>query len=437
MADPRETAYHLLYNCRHSGAYSNIAFDSYISKGALSDDEKRFAAALAYGTLERLVTLDRIIAERSKIPMDKLSNEAVCVLQMGLYQLLYMKSVPQSAAVNESVRLVKHMMKNPSAAGFVNGVLRSFIRDGMPLPVSKDREDELSLEYSCPKWLVHKWLDEYGEKTVLSLLESSVGKPPVTLRANTLKCSARELLDALSRDGFKAAVNDKIPDCVQLLSGGDIENSLAFKNGLFHVQDISSQICCMALDPKEGDILIDVCSAPGGKAFTCAELMKDSGKLYALDLHEKRVSLIKSGAERLGIKCITAAANDARKVNASLPKADKVLCDVVCSGLGVIRRKPEIKYKKPEELTRLPAIQYEILKTSAQYLKDGGVIVYSTCTVSKAENEQVVEKFLQENKVFTPINVCENLGLNEPFVTMTPDMFGGDGFFIAKLKKDG
>lgn len=437
MADPRETAFRLLFNCRHSGAYSNIAFDSYISKGTLTDEEKRFAAALAYGTLERLVTLDRIISERSKIPVDKLSNEAVCVLQMGLYQLLYMKSVPQSAAVNESVRLVKHMMKNPSAAGFVNGVLRSFIRDGMPLPVPKDREDELSLKYSCPRWLVHKWLNEYGEKTALSLLESSVGKPPVTLRANTLKCSARELVDVLSKDGFKAAVNDNISGCVQLLSGGDIENSHAYKNGLFHVQDISSQICCLALDPCEGDILIDMCSAPGGKAFTCAELMKDSGSLIALDLHEKRVSLIKSGAERLGIQCITAAANDARKVNASLLKADKVLCDVVCSGLGVIRRKPEIKYKEPEELTRLPEIQYEILKSSAQYVKDGGVLVYSTCTVSKAENEQVVERFLLENKGFTPVNVCDDIGLKEPFVTMTPEMFGGDGFFIAKFTKDG
>ncbi len=437
MADPRETAYHLLYNCRHSGAYSNIAFDSYISKGALSDEEKRFAAALAYGTLERLVTLDRIIAERSKIPVDKLSNEAVCVLQMGLYQLLYMKSVPPSATVNESVRLVKHMMKNPSAAGFVNGVLRSFLRDGMPLPVPKGKEDELSLKFSCPQWLVHKWLKEYGEKTALSLLESSVGKPPVTLRANTLKCSAQQLVDALLQDGYKAAVNDKIPDCVQLLSGGDIENTLAFKNGLFHVQDISSQICCMALDPKEGDIVIDVCSAPGGKAFTCAQLMKDSGSLIALDLHDKRVSLIKSGAERLGIKCITAAVNDARKVSVSLPKADKVLCDVVCSGLGVIRRKPEIKYKDPEELKRLPEIQSEILKSSAQYVKYGGVLVYSTCTVSKAENEQVVEKFLQENKGFMPVNVCDDMGLKEPFVTMTPEMFGGDGFFIAKLKKDG
>lgn len=433
--DARAVAYRLLFNCSEKKTYSNIALDGYLKNSGLAPENKRFAAALAYGTLERLYTLDRIIAEYSNKPVDKLSIQVRCALQLGFYQLLYMDSVPQSAAVNESVKLVKRYMKDTAAAGYVNGVLRSFIRSGMKLPEAADKLDGLAMRYSCPPWLVHKWFEEYTENQAMSLLESSVGRPTITVRVNTLKCSAQELAKLLSADGFETAENKTLPNCLDIVRGEDIENSNAYREGLFHVQDISSQICCQALELSENDTLIDVCSAPGGKAFTCAELMNGKGSIIACDLHEKRVALIKRGAQRLGLNNITASVNDARKLNSDLPKADKVLCDVVCSGLGVIRRKPEIKYKSPDELKRLPDIQYEILKTSSQYVKDGGVLVYSTCTVSKAENERVVERFLQENKDFEPVSVCEELDLNEPFVTMTPDMFGGDGFFIAKLKR--
>lgn len=436
MNTPREVAYKLLYSCGEKGAYSNLAFDGFISKSELSPADRKFAAALSYGTLERLVTLDRIIASRSKIAIDKLSPQVKCVLRLGLYQLLYMDTVPDSAAVNESVKLIKRVYRQGAAVGFVNAVLRGFIRDGKMLPKPTDKTDALSLEYSCPRWLIQKWLSEYSEDQVLSILKSSLGRPPVTLRVNTTKCNAQQLADMLSADGYEIRANCYLDNCIDVLSGGSIESTKAYADGLFHVQDVSSQLCCEALELQDTDTLLDVCSAPGGKAFTCAELMHGKGRVVACDLHAKRVSLIEQGAKRLGLDNITAYVNDAKIKNEELPLADKVLCDVVCSGLGVIRRKPEIKYKKPEELCPLPEIQYSILETSSLYVKKGGTLIYSTCTLSKSENEDVVQRFLKEHDCFEAVNVssCRE-GMTAPFVTLTPDMYGGDGFFIAKIKR--
>lgn len=432
----RELAFRLLYNCRVNGAFSNLAFDSAIEKSGLSSADRRFAAALSYGTLERLVTIDRIIEGCLKRPALGLDEDIRCVLQLGVYQLLFMDSVPDSAAVNESVKLVKSVCRARSAAGLVNAVLRSLLRSGKAIPEGKDYADTLSIKYSCPRWLVEKWLDEYSEQQTMSLLESSLGKPPVTLRVNTLRCTREELIEKLSAEGIDAEKSSIAENAVNLLSGGAIEYSKAFAEGLFHVQDLASQLCCEALELSCENTLIDVCAAPGGKSFTCAEIMGGRGQIFSLDLHEKRVSLIRNGAERLGLRNITAFANDAKAVNPNIKAADRVLCDVPCSGLGVIRRKPEIKYKDPADLSGLPEIQLQILTASAGYVAVGGLLVYSTCTVSRAENERVVESFLKGNGCFEPVNVSERIaGMNKPFVTLTPDMFGSDGFFIAKLRR--
>lgn len=436
MITPREVAYRLIYSCQEKGAYSNLAFDGAISKSGLSAADRKFAAALSYGTLERLVTLDRIIAQRSNIASDKLSMQVKCVLQLGLYQILYMDSVPDSAAVNESVKLIKKVYRSGGTVGFVNAVLRGFIRDGKKLPEPEDRIDELSMKYSCPRWLIEKWLGEYSEQQAMSMLKSSLGRPPVTLRVNTTKCTISELCDALTSEGYEVCRSSNVCDVIEVESSAGLENTAAYANGLFHVQDISSQLCCEALELEAADTLLDVCSAPGGKAFTCAEIMQGKGRVIACDLHAKRVSLIEKGAARLGLENITAAVNDAKLYNESFPLADKVLCDVVCSGLGVIRRKPEIKYKSPQELEGLPEIQYRILETSSGYVRKGGILVYSTCTLSKAENEEVVQRFLRTHDEFEAVNVSDSRdGMKQPFVTLTPDMYGGDGFFIAKMKR--
>lgn len=225
-------------------------------------------------------------------------------------------------------------------------------------------------------------------------------------------------------------------NCIRLEKAGDIEKCAPFRQGLFHVQDISSQLCCLTLRPVVNETVLDVCAAPGGKSFTLAELMGNNGKLYSMDLHDMRVGLIEDGAARLGIKIITAMQNDASKFNGALPQADRVLCDVPCSGFGVIRRKPEIKYKPPEEFAGLPEIQYQILETSARYVKSGGTLVYSTCTLSRAENDDVADRFAASHPEFMPI--VQPVPLSAPGDykrTYCPDENGGDGFFTASFRR--
>ncbi len=436
MENSRETALRLLTKLESNLSYSNILLDDALKKSSLSAQDKKFVSALFYGTLERRLTLDRLIALYSKNPGSKLSVRVRNILRMGFYQLLYMDSVPDSAAVDESVKLAKRG-SNQSAGGFVNAMLRAFIRNGKKLPEGGNETERLSIEYSCPEWLVEKWLDEYGRDVTMALLETSVGQAPTTVRANTLKASEDEVVSALQADGFGCERIGYADGCIKLRGSGSVERSEAYKKGLVHVQDLSSQICCKVLDAQPGDVVLDMCSAPGGKAFTIAQLMDNKGEIYAFDLHENRVRLIARGAKRLGISIIKAGTNDAKRFNDSVPQADRILCDVPCSGLGVIRRKPEIKYKDSEEFLRLPEIQYEILDTSSKYLKPGGILVYSTCTCSRAENDKVVEEFLSIHSDFEPCPLGKGVqGFeNEYKVTITPKNFGSDGFFIAKLRK--
>ncbi len=437
MADARLTAVKMLLKMEDSESFSNILLDSVLSEAQLNDRDKAFATALFYGVTERKMTLDYIIRQNSKLPFEKLDKAAVAILRLGLYQLLYMESVPESAAVNESVKLCKKL-KLFSAQGFVNGMLRSFVRNGKKVSyLGVDRAERLSVEYSCPRWLVDKWIEEYDVEHTLQALKASVGRPPVYARVNTLKTTADKLITELAKDKITAVKYAGLDDCVILDKTGDIEKTKAFKSGLFHVQDISSQLCCLTLRPVVNETVIDICAAPGGKSFTMAELMGNNGSLYSLDLHDMRVGLIEDGAERLGIRIIKAKQNDGTKYNSELPQADRVLCDVPCSGLGVIRRKPEIKYKDPAEFRELPDIQRRILETASKYVKVGGTLVYSTCTMSRAENDEVVEAFAEVHPEFSPIvqTVPYASAENSYKRTYFPDENGGDGFFTASFRR--
>ena len=437
MADPRLTVVKMLMKMDSSEAYSNLLLDHVFSESDLSERDKAFAAALFYGVLERRLTLDYIIQKNSKIPFAKLDPAAVAILRAGLYQLLYMDSVPDSAAVNESVKLCKKL-KCFSAQGFVNGMLRSFIRGGKKISyIGLEPEKRLSVEYSCPEWLTAKLIREYGTEFAVKALKASVGRPPVYARVNTLKTTTEKLLTELSKHKIKAEAYPGLENCIKLEKPGDIEKCAPFRQGLFHVQDISSQLCCLTLRPVVNETVLDVCAAPGGKSFTLAELMGNNGRLYSMDLHDMRVGLIEDGAARLGIKILTAMQNDASKFNGQLPQADRVLCDVPCSGLGVIRRKPEIKFKSPEDFAGLPEIQYQILETSARYVKPGGTLVYSTCTLSCAENDDVAKRFAAAHPEFLPIvqPVPYAGAAGEPMRTYCPDENGGDGFFTAAFRR--
>ena len=435
MVNTRAITLKLLKKIHTDKSYSNILLDKTLSEIECSPQEKKFISALFYGVIERMITLDAVINKFSKVKTNKLDVDVLIILRMGIYQLLYMDSVPDSAAVNESVKLAKKC-KNPSLSGFVNGVLRSFIRSDKELPVGKTETEKLSVLYSCPEWLVDKWISEYGKEITNSMLESSIGKAPVTIRLNTLKAKASEIITLLESDGFKLE-ETFLENCYRISGGVAVENSKAYKLGLFYVQDISSQLCSLSLDACEGETVIDVCAAPGGKTFTTAIKMNNKGSVYSLDLHENRVKLIKDGAERLGLTNVITMANNAKVFNDNLPMADRVLCDVPCSGLGVIRRKPEIKYKNPEDFERLSEIQYEILVTSSKYLKSGGILVYSTCTLSKAENEDIINRFLKEHSDFTGVAVNSNYDeLSDYCATIIPEYFNSDGFFIAKFKRN-
>lgn len=434
MVNSRKFVVRLLTKLDENASYSNIILDNALKKSELTSQDKKFASALFYGVLERQITLDEIIKSLSKNPKNKISNNVRNILRTGLYQLKYMDSVPDSAAVDEAVKLAKKD-RNPAVSGYVNGMLREFIRNDKELPKRSDPMEALALEYSCPVWLVKKWNSEYGRKVCLSMLETSVGQAPTSVRINTVFHDMNSTLDMLLQDGVTFEKNSILPDSFNVCFSHSVENTKAYNDGRFHVQDLSSQLCCAALEPQENDTVLDMCSAPGGKTFTIAEIMKNHGRVLAFDLHENRVKLIKSGADRLGLSCVKAEVNNAKIFNPEMSMADKVLCDVPCSGLGVIRRKPEIKYKDPKDFERLPEIQYDILRTSSEYVKVNGTLVYSTCTVSRAENDMVVERFLKENPDFEPAPLGEAFGelKNECRVTITPAKWGSDGFFIAKF----
>ena len=436
MTDPRYLAVKLLDKTFGSGSYSNIQLNAGLDSSDLDDRGKRLCSAIYYGVIQRRISLDYVIGRLSKRPIEKMDSIVVNILRAGIYQLGYMDLVPDNAAVNESVKLAKKFGKT-SAAGMVNAVLRNFIRQEKKIYEGKiDNVKAMSIVYSCPEELVKSLTNDYGKEFAFHFLVHSVEKRPVCLRRNQLRCNAKELQKAMGGIKLLSVGNPELPECSHVIKGGDITATKAFKNGYFHVQGLSSQYCCLALAPTEKDLVLDICAAPGGKTFTMAEMMNGKGKIYAFDLHEKRAELIRKGAERLGLTNIQAAAGDATKYNPELPEFTKILCDVPCSGYGVIAKKPEIKYKPLSDFARLPEIQYSIAENALRYLAVGGEMVYSTCTVRKAENDEVVERLLREHPELEPVELSELLLRRFGAKATLSPMYGfDDGFFVAKFRK--
>ena len=430
---PRQVAAVALQKVLDQGAYSNLILDQLCRRAGLQGQDAAFAGALFYGALERVLTLDAILTRFSRQPLEKLSPAVRSILRITLYQLYYMDRVPDHAAVDEGVNLTR-TMKVPRAAGFVNGILRNVLRQNKPLPkLPEDPTGRLSLAYSCPQWLIRHWIRSYGEARAEQILQSSLGRPPVYLRANTLRTTAQDLLRRLEEAGIQGRLME--PDgCIQVEKTGSFERLSPFQEGLFHIQDQASQFCVRALEPKPGERLLDVCAAPGGKTLTAAQYMENTGEILACDLHENKLPLITASARRLGIQNISVRGNDGAIFRPEFGLFDRVLCDVPCSGLGIIRRKPEIKYKPQEFLQEFPEIQYKILQTSSNYLKKGGILVYSTCTLNPAENEQVVARLLQEMPELVPCPLPQEMGEGYQR-TFFPDVQGSDGFFLARLQK--
>lgn len=433
----RKAAVSTLLKTAQSRGYSNIELDAAIKKFGLEGVERAFFTALFYGVIERKITLDYIISRLSSRTLDDIDIKVLTILETGIYQLRYMDKVPESAAVNESVKLCDEFYAPKNSGAFVNALLREYIRkkDDIPFP---DRKKEyikyLSITYSVPAWLCEKWSREFGSDCE-KLFEATFRSPRMTLRVNTLKTNADELVSSLASLGIKAERTKFAPHGVRLLGAVPTEK-LDANSGMFFVQDEASQIAVAALGATAGDTVIDCCAAPGGKSFGAAMSMENTGVVYSFDLHKSKISLIEKGAARLGISIISADVQNGAERRGDMPTADKIICDVPCSGLGVIAKKPDIRYKSPDEFEKLPTLSLKILETAAGYLKSGGDIVYSTCTLSKAENEEVVEKFLASHAEFS-LRPFEVGGLkSDGMLTLLPHVHRTDGFFISKLHKN-
>lgn len=436
MKSARQIAFEVLIKMHRSNAYSNIELDSALKNSGLDKRDSALVSNLVYGVLERLITIDYNIEKHLTGKINKLKPEVLVILRLGAYQILFSDKIPNSAAVNESVKLAKNN-RCAFASGLCNAVLRKIAQRGLLLPDDADRIKYLSVKYSFPQWLCELWKGSYGEENAEGIMSTASEKPPIYIRVNNLKITTEKLIDVFKSEGVTAVSVKNYENALQISDTGDIEKLQSYKDGLFHVQDLASQLCAQALKAKEDMTVFDVCSAPGGKAFTVAEYMNNKGLIKAFDIHEHRVKLINSGAERLGISIIEGKTGDAEKYDIKNGFADRVLCDVPCSGLGIVRRKPEIRYKEKILIDKLPLLQYRILENASKYVKPSGRLIYSTCTLNPAENEEVCKKFLEKYKEFKSVKPLENNLCNDDcgYITLMPHLHGTDGFFIAAFER--
>ncbi len=418
MSNPRKAAVKALLKVENDAAYSNIALNAVLRESNLENADRAFASAIFYGVLDRRITIDYILSKFIKTPIKKVAPFTLEVLRSAVYQIMFMDKVPDSAAVNEAVKLIKSS-KESRNAGFANAVLRNILRNEITLPQGNDSHS-LSVRYSCPEWIINSFINDYGAETAEELLKESLKPAPVVIRVNTLKTDTDTLKAELENCGIPSDITET-ENALILKKGIDAADFDLYKRGFFYAEDLSSQTAVSVLNPKKGERVLDMCAAPGGKSFTMALLMENAGEIISCDLYEQRVGLIKSGIDI--IKPMTA---DACVYNEDLGEFDCILCDVPCSGLGVLRRKPDIKYKPESDYTELQKLQYKILENTALYLKKGGRILYSTCTLRREENEKLVNSFIMEYNGFR--KMYEH--------TYFPHIDKTDGFYCALLTKD-
>lgn len=404
------------------GAYSNITLNSYLKEFELSSQDKAFCTSLFYGTLDRKITIDYILKIYIKSGLNKIKPFTLNVLRTAVYQIMFMDKIPESAAVNEAVKIIKSS-KESFNSGFVNGVLRNLLRNCPEIP-SGDKISDISVRYSTPEWIVKSLVNDYSLETAKIYLEETILSPPTYIRVNTNKCSVDNLLEHFANEGI-ASEKTSLDNTLRISGYSSIESLDSYRKGYFFVQDIACQMSIASLEINNNDTVLDMCSAPGGKAFTAA-LSAEDIFVTACDLYKHRVKLIENGAKRLGLNQISSIVLDATQFNSNIGMFDKVICDVPCSGLGVLRRKPDIKYHEDNDFRELHDIQISILKNADNYLKSGGKILYSTCTLRKAENEEIVIEFLREFSNYELVSQK----------TYFPHIDGSDGFYSAVLLKN-
>ncbi len=465
---PRETALKILYEINEKGAYSNISLNKHLEENRLKPVDRAFVTEMVYGTEKWLLTIDWIIGSFSSVKLKKISPWILNIMRLGTYQLLYMDKVPVSAACNESVKLARKY-GHSGTVGFVNAVLRKIAgiagtegtagtagtvgtgnkQGNIPLPDRKDIIKYLSIKYSHPEWMVQKFTGLFGVEFTESLLDANNQVPPLTVRVNTLKTDRERLVRELQEEGISASNGRYCADALVLDNPSSINRIKAFTNGMFTVQDESSMLAAKVLDPQPEELIIDVCSAPGGKATYAAQLMGNKGRVLARDIHPHKLELVSETARRLGLDIIeTELYNAAVLDDRYIGKADRVLLDAPCTGLGIIRRKPDIKWTKEiGDETEITSLQFKLVRIASRYVKPGGVLIYSTCTITPGENAGMMERFLKSEEgaefvqedlsAYLPVELAALLSGDRGMLQLYPNRDGIDGFFIARFKRRG
>lgn len=437
----REQVVLLLMTIEKDKSYAQLALKNELHKVEAKD--RRLMTEIVYGTLKYQLKLDYIINQFSKTPVKKMKPLIRNLLRMSVYQLMYLDKVPSSAVINEAVKIAKKR-KFQTLSGFVNGVLRNIDRGReeitYPNP-QKELASYLSVYYALPEWIIKKWLAEYTKDTVEAICKALNERAKVCLRVNLLKGTKEELASLLEEEGIQVEKGELLDEAMYLKNVDDLQHSPSFKSGKWTVQDESAMLVAHVVNPNPGECILDMCSAPGGKSIHMAELMQNQGEIISCDIHEHKLELIAKNAERMGISIIKPTLQDGSKYEASFEgKFDKVLLDAPCSGLGIMKRKPDIRYNKVEEdIKDIVAIQKAIAVQAVKYLKPGGTLVYSTCTISKEENEGMVDFMINELGMklddltaMVPEKIRKDVQ-KQGMIQILPQMADTDGFFIARL----
>ncbi|MBE6961028.1 MAG: 16S rRNA (cytosine(967)-C(5))-methyltransferase RsmB [Ruminococcaceae bacterium] len=435
----RECALRVLQSVRSAAAWSDAALKAQLERDQLTGAEAALATRLVYGVMQNRMLLDFWISAYCTQNPNHLQTPLLDILRLGVYQIVFLDRIPDSAAVNESVNLTRQFGR-AQAAGLVNAVLRKVVQNkqNLPTPSCKDAVQYLSITFSHPKWLVKQLISILGFEETEAFLRTNNGAVPTIVQYNPLRTDGENLVSRLSEEGVKAIPHSWVPGCFTLTGTGNLAALKTFQNGDFLVQDAAAHLVTAAAQPLPGMRVIDVCAAPGGKSFAAAFAMQDQGEIFSCDLHENKLKRIREGAQRLGIRCIRTIAADGRIANPDwIGSADLVIVDAPCSGLGIIRKKPDIRYKNPNELFALPVIQTAILENAAGYVKPGGTLVYSTCTILPEENQQITDAFLAEHSEFSRESFALPDGrvVADGQITFWPQRDDVDGFYICRMKR--
>lgn len=437
----RRLAYQALYDVLEKDAYANITLQSIMGKYTLKKEESHLLTELVYGVLRKYNYLLWIISQMSKQPLKKLHPSVRILLCISLYQLLYLTRIPESAAVNESVKIAKKLTHQGNVR-FINGLLRNYLRQKETIVIPSETENPLlhdELTYCLPSWLIQRWEKEWGRDKALAIFSALNETPCMTIRVNSLKTTKEDFMKQLADNGIEAEDIPGLKEGLTIRKGASQFFTHLLSSGEAYVQSASSMVPVHVLEPKAGETVLDMCAAPGSKTTQMAEWMKNEGTIDAWDLYPHKISLIKKNAKKEGITIIHAGARDSSKPMPQVNgKYDKILLDAPCSGLGVLGHKAEIRWRRQEaDLEAFPPLQQKLLTCAASYLKSGGTLVYSTCTLNRAENEDMIRWFLSEHPEFEPVDftLSDTQTSEYGIMTLWPDEWDSDGFFVAKLKK--